>query len=262
MKFSIPVTRFSYKKDSLKRLGEILRDFFSRKPNILTNPSLDSGLLNSLDEECLHVLTVNGLVHLNKNRYFWGLLPVLSDGLLLFCDFPKFESDYSFVWLSTNFSGGSWKFSRTLPMKKGDRVLDLGTGTGLIALTARLKGGTAFGVDINPRAIKLAQLNRDLNGLNSVEFQKRSWNSMEGDQFDLIVSQPPFGFSLGSLGLAFNGGNFTGLQATKEIIDRFNPEHNQILGLFVHALEDDSHSRFLRLILFFFHLSRIVAISF
>lgn len=251
MKFFLPVTRFSYKKDSLTRLGEILKGYFRRNPNILiqqTNPSLESELMNSLDEECLHVLMANGLIQFTKNGYFWSFLPVFSDDLLLFCDLPQFESDHNYVWLSTNFSGGSWTFSRSLPVKKGTRILDLGTGTGLLALMARLKGGTALGVDLNPRAIELAQLNRDLNSLSSVELQKQSWNSVEGDQFDLIVSQPPFGFSSGGLGVAFNGGSITGLQATKEIINRFSPQNDQILGLFVHVLENDTHSRFLRLI--------------
>ncbi|MFX0126094.1 MAG: methyltransferase, partial [Candidatus Hodarchaeota archaeon] len=200
MKSSLPVTKFSYKQGSLTRLGEILKEYFNRKKDDLEHQPklyLDSDLLTLLNKKYLHVLVVNGLVQLTKNGYVWNFLPVLSDNLLLFCDFPEFESDYNYVWLSTNFSGGSWTFSRSLPVKKGSRVLDLGTGTGLLALMSRVKGGTAFGVDINPRAIKLAQLNQGLNGLNSVEFQKCNWNSVEGNQFDLIVSQPPFGFSLG-----------------------------------------------------------------
>ena len=250
MKPSLPVTLFSYEKDSLTRLGDILKENFGSKTIQAeqTKRSVDSELLTSLNDQFLQILISNGLIQLMKKEYYWTFMPVFNDNLLLFCDFPEFESINTYVWLSTKFSGGSWTFSRSLPMKSGDRVLDLGTGTGLLALMARLKGGTAVGVDINPRAIKLAYLNRDLNGLDSVEFQKGHWNSVEGEQFDLIVSQPPFGFSLGGLGLAFNGGDETGLHATKEIIQRFQPKDDQILGLFVHVLEDDSHTRFYRLI--------------
>jgi len=247
---SLPVTRFSYEKGSLTRLGDILKEYFRSKAiqGEHDKRPIDPDLLTLLNGELLQILFTNGLIRLTKKGYYWRFMPVFSDNLLLFCDFPEFESIDTYVWLSTKFSGGSWTFSRSLPLKKGNRVLDLGTGTGLLALTARLKGSTAVGVDINPRAIKLAHLNRDLNGLDSVEFLRRSWNSVEGNHFDLIVSQPPFGFSLSNLGLAFNGGGITGLQATKEIIQRFLPKDAQILGLFVHVLEDDSHSRFFRLI--------------
>ncbi len=248
---TLPVTRFSYEKGSLKRMGDILKEYFNRKKNIQEQqpiPSLDSDLLPILRKEYLQVLELNGLVRHTKSGYVWNFMPLLSDDLLLFCDFPKFESETTYVWLSTNFSGGSWTFTRSLPVNKGNYILDLGTGTGLLALMARLKGGTALGVDVNPRAIKLAELNRELNGLSSVEFQRRNWNSVEGDHFNLIVSQPPFGYSSGGLGLAFNGGNITGLQATKEIINRFSPKDDQILGLFVHVLEYNSNSRLLRLI--------------
>jgi SAM-dependent methyltransferase len=250
MKSSLPVTKFSYEKDSLTRLGDILKGYFRSKTiqGEHAKRSVDFELLSLFDEDFLQILLTNGIIQFTKEGYYWCFMPVFSDDILLFCDFPKFESIKTYVWLSTNFSGGSWTFSRSLPVRKGFNVLDLGSGTGLLALMARLKGGTALGVDINPRAIKLAYLNRDLNGLDSIEFQRQNWNSVEGKQFDLIVSQPPFGLSLGSLGYAFNGGEVTGIQATKEIIQRFQPKDDQILGLFVHVLEDDSHSRFNHLI--------------
>ena len=250
MKSSLPITKFSYKKNTLARLGGILKEHFKKKKGDQEQSQilLDSDLLTLLSDNLLQVLLCNGLIQLSKKGYFWNFMPVFSDNLLLFCDFPEYESINTYVWLSTNFSGGSWTFSRALPVKKEDRVLDLGSGTGLLALMARLKGGTALGVDINPRAIKLAHLNRDLNGLGSVEFKRQDWNLVDGKPFDLILSQPPFGFSLGGLGLAFNGGGITGLHATKEIIQNFHPRDHQILGLFVHVLEDDSHSRFLRLL--------------
>lgn len=247
----LPTTSFSYVKNTLTDLGETLKAYFGKMADISLETSLlSTELLDLLSEENLHFLLMNGLVQLINYRYEWNFKPVFSDNLLLFCDLPCFERYHQYVWLSTNVSGGSWRFSRSLPVREGTRVLDLGTGSGLLALMARLKGGTTLGIDINPRAVELAQLNRDLNGLNSVEFQMRDWNSVKKNQFDLIVSQPPFGFSSGeiSLGYSFNGGCITGLQATKEIVKRFYPQDNQILCLYVHVLENHSHSRFLSLL--------------
>ncbi|MFX1284019.1 MAG: methyltransferase [Promethearchaeota archaeon] len=247
----LPTTSFSYDKNILSKLGETLKEYHSSNIDVSQeNYLLSTELLDLLDGEILHFLLLNGLVQSENDMDRWNFQYVFSDNLLLFCDLPSFERHRQYVWLSSNVSGGSWAFSRSLPVKKGMKVLDLGTGSGLLALMARLKGGTALGVDVNPRAVQLAQLNRDLNGLNSVDFQIRNWNSVESDRFDLIVSQPPFGISSGeiSLGYSFNGGDLTGLQATKEIVKRFYPQENQTLGLFVHVLENDSHSRFLHLL--------------
>ncbi len=250
MRLSLPKTIFSYEKESLAQLGKILKTYFKTNKEFPLLPQINSvispGLITLLKDENLEILIKNRLVCITENRYKWNFLPVFNKNLLLFCDFPIYERNHKYVWLSTNISGRSWNFAESLPVKKTTRVLDLGTGTGLLALTARLKGGSALGIDINPRAVHLARLNRDLNGLDLVEFQDCDWKSVDGCQFDLIVSQPPFGFSSGemSLGFAFNGGNLTGLQATKEIIHQFCPQDNQTLIIYVHALENKSHSRF------------------
>ncbi len=250
MRQSLPKTIFSYDKNSLAQLGNILKDYFKTKKDLSVSHQLNSvispDLITLLNDENLDIIIKNQLVFLTKQGYKWNFLPVFNKNLLLFCDFQIYERNHQYVWLSTNISGRSWNFAESLPVKKTTRVLDLGTGTGLLALMARLKGGTALGVDINSRAVHLAQLNRDLNGLDLVEFQNCDWKSVDGHQFDLIVSQPPFGFSSGeiSLGFAFNGGNITGLQATKEIIRQFCPQDNQTLMIYVHVLENKSHSRF------------------
>lgn len=49
------------------------------------------------------------------------------------------------------------------------------------------------GIDINPRALQLARFNAGLNGIANVEWrQGHLFEPVEGERFDLIVSQPPF----------------------------------------------------------------------
>ena len=48
----------------------------------------------------------------------------------------------------------------------GRRVLDLGTGSGLVAIAAALAGGRATAVDIDPYAVEAARLNGPLNGIS------------------------------------------------------------------------------------------------
>ena len=73
------------------------------------------------------------------------------------------------------------------------RVLDLGCGSGTLALLLAPQAEQVIGTDINPRAIALSRLNAEVNGIGNVEFREGSlFDPVEGEQFDLIVSQPPY----------------------------------------------------------------------
>ncbi|MFX1533342.1 MAG: methyltransferase [Promethearchaeota archaeon] len=250
MELSLPKTDFSYNRNVLADIGNILKNYLEKNQNLSlflqNDPKLDPQLLKLLNEETIDLLLKIRLIRISDYEYQWNFMPIYGHNLLLFCDLPKYKLHPHYVWVSENLEGGSWTFGLSLPVKKGVRVLDLGTGTGLLALTARLKGSTSLGVDINARAIKLAQLNRDLNDQDAVRFQHSDWKAVDGTQFDIIVSQPPFAPCLKEMSpsFAFNGGDSTGLQATKEIIELFYPQKNQILALYVHIPEDPTHSRF------------------
>ncbi|MFX1254018.1 MAG: methyltransferase [Promethearchaeota archaeon] len=251
MKLLLPKTDyFSYNRNVLAEIGNILKKYLKKNQNLSLffqdDPKLSPQLLKLLNEEIIDLFLKIRLIRMSDNEYLWHFMPIYGHNLLLFCDLPKFKLHTHYVWVSENLQGGSWAFARSLPVKKGVKVLDLGTGTGLLALNARLKGGTSLGVDINSRAIKLSQLNRDLNGLDAVSFQHCDWKTVDGSEFDVIVSQPPFAPYLKgtSPSYAFNGGDSTGLQATREIIERFFPQKGQTLALYVHIPEDPSHSRF------------------
>src|SRR5215210_3690743 len=54
-------------------------------------------------------------------------------------------------------------------LQPGDRVLDVGTGSGVLATAAALLGAsTVDGVDIEPVAVRSARENADRNGVGSV----------------------------------------------------------------------------------------------
>jgi release factor glutamine methyltransferase len=75
------------------------------------------------------------------------------------------------------------------------RILDLGTGTGAIALAliSQLPNAHALGVDISSQAIETAQQNAAKNGL-SARFGglQSDWFNKVSGQFDIIVSNPPY----------------------------------------------------------------------
>ncbi len=81
------------------------------------------------------------------------------------------------------------------------RILDLGTGTGAIALAlaSELKSVTQkqriqldiIGVDFLPEIVELARTNAEKNQLN-VHFVQSHWFDNVTGKFDLIVSNPPY----------------------------------------------------------------------
>jgi release factor glutamine methyltransferase len=74
-------------------------------------------------------------------------------------------------------------------------VLDLGTGTGAIALALAndRPGWKATAVDRVPEAVELAERNRQRLHLNNAEVLSSHWfSALEGRRFDLIISNPPY----------------------------------------------------------------------
>ncbi|WP_225775276.1 peptide chain release factor N(5)-glutamine methyltransferase [Pseudomonas sp. Marseille-Q5115] len=81
-----------------------------------------------------------------------------------------------------------------LPAGQG-RALDLGTGTGAIALALgrERSGWHMVAVDRVPEAVALAERNRARLGLANVSVRASHWfSALEGERFDLIVSNPPY----------------------------------------------------------------------
>jgi release factor glutamine methyltransferase len=74
-----------------------------------------------------------------------------------------------------------------------DRVLDMGTGSGVVALLAASVGAEVVAVDINPRAVGCARANAARNGLSDhITFLRSDVFDAVPGAFDLIVFDPPF----------------------------------------------------------------------
>ena len=73
------------------------------------------------------------------------------------------------------------------------RALDVGTGTGFQALLAASHCEHVVATDLNERALAFAEFNAALNGRSNVEFRAGSFfEPVQGETFDLVVSNPPY----------------------------------------------------------------------
>jgi|TARA_B110000037_G_scaffold220312_1_gene287773 release factor glutamine methyltransferase len=79
--------------------------------------------------------------------------------------------------------------------KPPERILDLGTGSGAIALAlaALWPEASIIAVDRSAEALSLARENAELCSLNNITWREGSWfEGLDEPPFDLIVSNPPY----------------------------------------------------------------------
>ncbi|WP_297516416.1 HemK2/MTQ2 family protein methyltransferase [Thermococcus sp.] len=108
--------------------------------------------------------------------------------------------------------------AETLEVKPGEIALDVGTGTGIIALLMARKAKRVLGVDVNPKAVELARKNALLNGIGNVEFRLSDLFENVSGKFDVITFNAPYlpGEPEEPIDLALVGG-----ETGREVIDRF-----------------------------------------
>lgn len=82
-------------------------------------------------------------------------------------------------------------------VKDGFKIIDLGTGTGVIPLilTTRAKNLRITGVEIQGEIARMAQRSMDLNQLNQVKIINADLRSLGREhygKYDLVISNPPY----------------------------------------------------------------------
>lgn len=134
-----------------------------------------------------------GLVEVRNRSVVPTIRIVPHQGLLLACDIPDQSQGPTHPDFVMGIGGSTVSVADATIRRPVRSTLDLGTGCGIQALLAATHSERVVAVDRNKRALDLAVFNARLNGVTNIDFFKGDlFEPVQGHQFDLIVSNPPY----------------------------------------------------------------------
>lgn len=78
-------------------------------------------------------------------------------------------------------------------LKCGGRVLEIGSGSGLVSIACAISGSEVDSADINPGAVKCTASNAELNGASLNTFVSDLFSNVpEENLYDSIIFNPPY----------------------------------------------------------------------
>ena len=140
---------------------------------------LDASQTGSLHELLLRRAAGEPLAYLVGEKEFHGL-PLRVDSNVLV---PRPDTEVLADWAIELLAG-----------KSAPSVVDLGTGSGAIALAVKraCPRASVLATDLSPEALQIARSNAEGLGL-AVEFRQGDWWQATGPaRFDLVLSNPPY----------------------------------------------------------------------
>jgi release factor glutamine methyltransferase len=112
-------------------------------------------------------------------------------GRLFVSDSPD-QSVPLMVWLGKDTMYLLSAVRKRLQGKRFRRGLEVGSGTGLLTIALSDYCDEVIGVDINPRAVALGEVNRRINGVENVDFRLSDMFGAVPEPLDLVIGNVPF----------------------------------------------------------------------
>ncbi|MFI6499969.1 methyltransferase [Nonomuraea typhae] len=142
--------------------------------------------------------------------------------------------------------GASANLAQLVSRHPVDSALDLGTGCGVQVLHLNGRARRITATDVNPRALELAALSWALSGVTGVDARTGSmFEPVEGETFDLVVSNPPFVISpVGALTYREAGGDDFCRDLVRQAPGYLNPDGQaHFLANWLHVEGEDWRER-------------------
>ncbi|MFK4083933.1 methyltransferase [Kribbella sp. NPDC020789] len=111
----------------------------------------------------------------------------------------------------------------TVPIK-AERALDIGTGCGIQSLHLANRVDQIVATDVNPRALELAKATAALNRIDLDVRNGSLFEPVAGEQFDLIISNPPYVISPPDSQLTYRETSFAGDSLVQQLVQQA-PQH-------------------------------------
>jgi len=149
---------------------------------------LDARQLEKFEQNILRRLQREPLAYIVKEKEFWSLLFMVSSDVLI----PRPETE-----LLIETSLDILKKTFAIPGEQKIKILDLGTGSGIIAivLALELPAATVTAVDLSSNALKVAKHNAKKHKVaERIHFVNCDWfgGISPGEAYDMVVSNPPY----------------------------------------------------------------------
>lgn len=138
------------------------------------NAELLNRLIQSIDDYLYKSIPIQYIL---GYTYFYGLKLIVNKNVLI----PRRETEELVDWIIHN-----------NPFENA-KVLDIGTGSGAIAISlkANLKNAHLTAIDISEEALEVAKINASVNKQNIEFIQSNLFANIFGT-FNIIVSNPPY----------------------------------------------------------------------
>lgn len=181
---NVAADNLNFVSDSPHLDAEVLLAFVLKKNRCYlrawNDKKLDAPITECFNTLIAQRLTGIPIAYLTGTREFWSREFIVSPDVLI----PRPDTELLIELCLAQ-----------IPSDSTFNILDLGTGSGAIAVTLAAERTVAkiIAVDASPAALAIAQKNAHFHDCQNVEFILSDWFSVVPEiEFDLIVSNPPY----------------------------------------------------------------------